>query len=799
MRKILIILITFLLSVWIGCDGLDQLMESSDDEETKESIDGEDQATEDDDSGTSILSFGTAEIVAYLISDNYSIPLGLVSYDENTSNTNSNGLATKLDEAEEAEELEQDDDYDEENLKKYTHCRYTSFDKQGKEKILKKAALNATTKKCHLKNLPEEVGGLLTYYNSETDQGMDVIIPVLTEDEVTEADPPSKIDQIQADIHRKKVAEMITNFKDSGLGIPREVLMDPSEIMTEITDEAIFEDDNATDLTKNVEAFAKSFAAAQEEEIVTLLNDQEFTVAKFVELKKVVLAKQKVYRKEMKAIKAEFSNELSHAGGSKGWNEEKRLAIAAKISEMKLKMKKKREEVMVEKQLLDEDDLDEIDEKIQEKRELAFVKALDSSMTEDSLKEIDLSDDKRFSKYLRPPHREMYIELDKMHKAEREIERLYEGGDADVEEKKAEALESIKEMREQLLNNRDLNGLKSIKRGNVVDSMVLKIGQDAIEHVAGGVDIREFQAKLKEISDIDDDFATKQQKIEELSALYLEGVTNTAKRKAILRSIRGMVKMERHQRRKLSDEEKENFDFGHVMTSSHDMKLDDIHHNMETLGDVTVKCERKMLPEECIKFGYTVSKGEDGCPVHNCNSAEDIQCPVLGDEEEFKNMHCGNREVIIHTMPNGCKRYGCKVPEIAEDCDHPDPCPTGKIRSGMKMVDNCPVHICVDPPENTIDYSDETYFNNGHTDQTNGSDTGTDTGTNTTGGEDPTHSGEEVTCFEPTCTDKQELVKVGTAPNQCPIYRCKLKSGVPCFGDMVCASGVCLMDRRVCK
>ena len=75
------------------------------------------------------------------------------------------------------------------------------------------------------------------------------------------------------------------------------------------------------------------------------------------------------------------------------------------------------------------------------------------------------------------------------------------------------------------------------------------------------------------------------------------------------------------------------------------------------------------MPEQCILYGYTLSMNSDGCPVYNCKTQQEVldACPELPSEGEFKDKYCGDREVEIVILPNGCESYSCEVSGVTQE------------------------------------------------------------------------------------------------------------------------------------
>jgi len=597
------------------------------------------------------LDLGSAEVVGYLVSlsDSYSLQYH-IDQDMNQDTV---------------EPTIEDDDYTLFNLMRYTHCQYSTFDEEaGEQKILKTTKLDEN-KECHLTKLPESVGGILTYFNAKTGYKMDVIIPVTREEEITICDPPSRIDQIQTNIYREKVSKMISYFRGSGIKLPMEILMDPSEILVDVVDESMFEGENDDDMANNIEAFALSYAAAGKEEIKSLITNYDFNQDNMDELSGIIKQKAQLYYDEMQTLRTEFGDELAKAGGSNTWDEDKQMQIAFKMAALKSEMGVKKQDLIVERHLMTYDELDLLTHDVREKKDFTFIHALDSSVSEDDFADMDLDDNDVFTQFLRPPSEQIFSQIDKIQKAKREIEDLYSGDEADVIDAKEKSLKELSVMQAELSSIDNLNSLKSLLQGNVVDKMVLKVEQDAIKKVAGGLDLLSLREKLINIKDdYSDDFGTMESKVDTLLSNHLVGITDPKQKEAILRSLNNMNLMEEEQKKKMTEQEKSNFDFDAVLSQSQSMSFEELNTDMETLSSVTIDCKEIQIPEQCMLYGYTLSVNNDGCPVYNCKTQEEVldACPELPSEDKFQEEYCGDREVDIVILPNGCESLYCVTP-----------------------------------------------------------------------------------------------------------------------------------------
>jgi len=133
--------------------------------------------------------------------------------------------------------------YDDQSIKNYVSCRVARFDfKKGKLVTIKEAYFDKSGA-CCLKGLNKIVYPFITFSRSTmallpmtTDETL--FIPLLEDGSKIEISPPNQLDQVRTGVFLKKLNYLNNALETSSTDIPEEILLDATDVVLEINDEA---------------------------------------------------------------------------------------------------------------------------------------------------------------------------------------------------------------------------------------------------------------------------------------------------------------------------------------------------------------------------------------------------------------------------------------------------------------------------------------------------------------------------------------------------------------------------------
>ena len=639
--------------------------------------------------------------------------------------------------------------FDDEEKKMSPQCWIMTIDVEtAEEKILKKAFADDDV--CHFENLPPTTS-LIIRYIANAKEHRDAIVPYTEDGEKVIADPPDELRHFQANVFVNTTKKLIEEYKEAKTEIPVAVLKDGLPMILDLVDEEILETDDPTTFEQQMEALTNAFVAAKKEEI-NQITSKSTSADTLNVLAKINRENSKLLYQEIRKIREEEEAKsidtddvqgddvVDHATAIEG--EEFVMERVCKMADLKARIQITRENKFVEESLVGENELDDLLERMETKKKVAFVQTFETEKEESEIIDniYDQGDD--FNRVFQSRSFEVYEEFEKLHRMKNNIEKI-EDPATDVV---MESIDFIEATRQQMLNIGSRESLEKIKKQQVVDKVVVKTSQEIIRHYTAGMDFRAVTDSYQEMySDPDKAIADKsiaRDLVAEQFAASIGGGGGSGSGsgrmvKGILNDL--MIMEDRFEGYKHKFKKEDDFHVEEPITIN-ELFDQTTHSSMDELTDfvaLAVKEEVMICPPPAIMrcpYGVDYDEDRDGCLIQTCKDIKAITCPPTIDPKTCKYGH--KEEKFM-----GCVEVFCQPPPIGDSCPVVSriPCPPDFIFEGMVLnaTDNCFYPQCK-PQEIIYDHTDHWGYENIIPETDDGTATKTDDTTNKADGSDAT-------------------------------------------------------------